>query len=136
MYADDLLLLSISMSDLQKMLDICVEELDSLDMKIDVKKSNWLRIGGRHNSNIGKICVYNIALKNVEQVTYHGITILAGRAFRCDLHRAEVKLFKSLNGILGKVGTRHLFSRQFDPISNKYFLHSKSLIRVRSPTPV
>jgi len=46
MYADDLLLLSISVTHLQKMLDICVKELASLDMKINVKKSNWLRIGG------------------------------------------------------------------------------------------
>ena len=38
MYADDLLLLSISMSQLQKMLNICFEELDSLDMKISVKQ--------------------------------------------------------------------------------------------------
>jgi len=34
MYAEDLLLLSISMPDLQKMLNICIEDLASLDMKI------------------------------------------------------------------------------------------------------
>jgi len=46
-------------------------------MKINVKKSNWLRIGGRHNSDVGEICVFNIALKKVDQFSYHGITILA-----------------------------------------------------------
>jgi len=37
-------ILFILMSDMQKMLDICVAA--SLDMKINIKKSNWLRIGG------------------------------------------------------------------------------------------
>jgi len=41
----------------------------------------------------------------VDKFTYLGITFLAGRAFRCDLQRAKIRVFRSLNGILGKVGT-------------------------------
>ena len=39
MYADDLILLSISLNDLQIMIDICLQELSLHDMKINAKKS-------------------------------------------------------------------------------------------------
>ena len=39
MYADNLLLASISIMDLQRMIDICKDEFDWLDMTINIKKS-------------------------------------------------------------------------------------------------
>ena len=45
MYADDLLLLSASLFDLQLMISICYEELDELDMRLNLKKSQIVRIG-------------------------------------------------------------------------------------------
>ena len=48
MYADDLLLLSISISHLQKMIDICLEVLRSCFLDINPSKSVGLRIGPRH----------------------------------------------------------------------------------------
>ena len=42
MYADDLLLLSASLCDLQSMINICCEELDKLDMTVNVKKSQLI----------------------------------------------------------------------------------------------
>jgi len=47
MYADDLLLLSLSIVDLQCFVDICTRELNDLDMKINSTKSCCLRIGPR-----------------------------------------------------------------------------------------
>jgi len=44
-------------------------------------------------------------LISFEDNTNLGINILAGRAFRCELHRAKIKFVRSLNGILGNVGT-------------------------------
>jgi hypothetical protein len=38
MYADDLLLLAISLHDLQAMVDICVDAFDDLDLEINLKK--------------------------------------------------------------------------------------------------
>jgi len=45
MYADDLLLLSASLCDLQLMISICYEELDELVMRLNLKKSQIVRIG-------------------------------------------------------------------------------------------
>jgi len=105
MYTDDVSLLSISVTHLQKMLYICVEELASFDMKINDKNLNWLRIGGIHNTNVTEIYVYGVALERVDQFIYFAVTILAGWSFRCDLHSVKITSFRSLNGILSKVGT-------------------------------
>jgi hypothetical protein len=59
MYADDLILLDISLSDLQDMVDICVTEFDLIDMKINIKKSMCLRIGKRHTQRIAPIVINN-----------------------------------------------------------------------------
>jgi len=48
MYADDLVLLSQSVCDLQKMIDICVDEALCLSLKFNVKKSCVLRFGTRY----------------------------------------------------------------------------------------
>ena len=60
MYADDVLLLSLSLADLQQMLRICLEELQILDMRVNVKKSCIIRIGKSYNSpGIRYICWRN-----------------------------------------------------------------------------
>ena len=38
MYADDLILLAPSISELQAMVDICSDEIESLDLKLNVSK--------------------------------------------------------------------------------------------------
>ena len=49
-HADDLLLLTISIKDLQCMLDIYFSELCWLDMSVNIKKSQCIRIGLRFNA--------------------------------------------------------------------------------------
>ena len=44
MYADDLILLSISVSDLQNMIDICASVCDNLDLPINLKKCQCISI--------------------------------------------------------------------------------------------
>ena len=45
MYADDILLLAPSVTALQKHLWVCEQELDSIDMVINAKKSSCMWIG-------------------------------------------------------------------------------------------
>src|SRR5580692_1788880 len=49
MYADDIILLSISISDLQFMFHLCAKVFDDLDLPINTSKSHCLRIGPRCN---------------------------------------------------------------------------------------
>jgi len=52
MYADDLLLLALSMRDLQAMIDICENEFLLLGMKINFNKSKYIRVGKRYKENV------------------------------------------------------------------------------------
>ena len=45
MYADDLILLAPSIYELQAMVDICGDEIESLDLKLNVSKSRCIRVG-------------------------------------------------------------------------------------------
>ena len=105
MFADDLLLLAICITDLNEMINICKAELDWLDMRINVKKSTCIRIGNRFNVTTCSVKVEGNALTWATEIKYLGLYIMAGRAFRCNTHCPKVKYFRSLNCILGKVGT-------------------------------
>ena len=73
MYADDLLMLAISVSDMQKMINICKVELDFLDMKINVKKSSFLRIGKRNNKDIVNFVIDTTPILKSKEILYLGI---------------------------------------------------------------
>ena len=45
MYADDLVLLSPSVYDLQTMIKVCCNELRDINLNLNIKKSSYLRIG-------------------------------------------------------------------------------------------
>ena len=105
MYADDLLMLAISVSDMQKMINICKVELDFLDMKMNAKKSSFLRIGKRNRKDIVSLVIDTTPILKSKEIRYLGIYIESGVTFSCNMHTAKMKYFRSLNGILGKVGT-------------------------------
>jgi hypothetical protein len=106
MYVDDLLLLFISICDLQKMIDMCKKELDWLEMKINIKKSSFLRIGKRYNIVTSDIIISDTPLEKSSEIRYLGLYIVSANKFKCNMHCSKVKYFRSLNGILSKVGTQ------------------------------
>ena len=55
LYANDILLLSPSISQLEKLLSVCERELAWLDMAIDFKKSCCIRIGPCCDKTIGTL---------------------------------------------------------------------------------
>jgi len=77
LYADDILLLAPLIVALQGLLRVCGDELSSLDMHINTKKSACLRIGPRHD----KICAtittrYGCKLSWVDEIRYLGVFIV------------------------------------------------------------
>jgi hypothetical protein len=104
MFADDLLLIAISLTDLQRMIDIVKSELDWLDMTVNVKKSMCMRIGKRFDVATNDILLENKPIPWAKEMRYLGMYIVAANTFKCNLHYAKVKFFRSLNGILSKLG--------------------------------
>jgi hypothetical protein len=106
MYADDLLLLSISITHLQKMINICVDVLGACDLEINAKKSCCLRIGPRQNVTTCTLSLNGQSLLFKSEIRYLGVFIVSSKKFKCNLQNPRQKFFQSANGIFGKIGLR------------------------------
>ncbi len=105
LYADDILLLSPSLCELQKLFTECEHKLADIDMSINMKKSCCLRIGPRFDLDCCNIMsISGKLLPWVTEMRYLGIYLLSARTFKCSFEHAKRKYFRSLNAIFGKVG--------------------------------
>ena len=106
MYADDIMLMSLSVSDLQLMLNMCNNVFNDLDLPINVAKCHCLRIGPRYKSPCASLKMQGVDLNWVESIKYLGVTICKAKTFKCQWDEAKGKFFRASNAILGKIGTR------------------------------
>jgi len=99
------ILIAPSVEGLQKLLTVCEEVLDEIDMQINVKKSKCLRFGARHNCNCADLTLQNGERVDwVDSCRYLGVYLVSAPSFRCSFHEARASLNKAFNGIFGKVG--------------------------------
>ncbi len=105
LYADDIVLIAPSISALQKLVQICEDELCCLDMQINAKKSSCIRIGPRcRNSCVdimttdGSVICWSTAVK------YLGVFIEQSTRFKCSFSNAKLKFYRSTNAIFSKIG--------------------------------
>ena len=106
MYADDLMLLSISIRDLQFLVSMCFASFKELGMEININKSACLRIGLRHNAEVNDLSIDNNSLKWCQDFIYLGITIVSAKSFKINLQNMKHKFFRALNSIFSRVGTK------------------------------
>jgi len=101
-YADDILLISNSISDMQDLLTLCNSLIRELNVKFNVNKSMVLRIGARFAATCApqKLGVDNLTY--VPAIKYLGITIKAGRKFNCDYDPVKSSFYRSFNTIYSK----------------------------------
>jgi len=105
LYADDILLISPSVSLLQKLVNIVENELVLLDMSINPKKSVCLRVGQRFEAGCANIVLSNgSAIPWVSQCRYLGVYFQSARYFKCVFDESKKSWFRSFNAIYGKVG--------------------------------
>ena len=105
LYADDLLLISPSVHELQQLYSSCEIELHKLDMAINVSKSCCLRIGPRFQNKCVNIMSHDgSSLPWVTKVRYLGVYLVSSFTFRCCLDHAKKSFFRCANAVMGKVG--------------------------------
>ena len=105
LHADDILLLAPTLTALQQLLLICETEIESLDMKINAKKSYCIRIGPRYNASCDTICTTAGSLISwCDEIRYLGVYIVSARAFSCSFNHAKESFYRAFNAIFGKVG--------------------------------
>jgi hypothetical protein len=105
LYADDILLLSPSITGLQLLLDTCEYELDHIDMVINVKKSACIRFGSRFNIPCAElVSSHGGSIKWSDKCRYLGIQFISGHTFRCTHDDAKSRFFRAFNAVYSKVG--------------------------------
>ena len=105
MFADDLLLASISLNDMQQMINICKDEFDWLDMSVNASKSICIRIGRHYDVINCSLYIDEDIIPWSSELRYLGIFIKSASVFKCNQHCMKTKFYRSLNGILGKLGS-------------------------------
>jgi len=105
LYADDILILAPTVTELQRLLSECECQLNWLDMSINVKKSCCIRIGPKYDIKCADITTSSgCALPWVSEIRYLGIFIVSSHLFKCSLKHAKSSCYRALNAIFCKVG--------------------------------
>ena len=100
MYADDLVLISASVTQLQYMLDTCGSTGADLGMQFNPTQSHCLFVGPSRAINPASMFINGVEIEWVSKVKYLGITLLAGVKFSVDLSEVRRKFFAAANGVL------------------------------------
>jgi len=89
---------------LQKLLWVCEQELDCIDMSVNVKNSCCIRIGARHEKLCSKIKTLDgRELEWVDQIRYLGVYIVRAMKFKCSIDHAKRSFYRAANSIFAKV---------------------------------
>ena len=105
LYADDLLLISPSIRELQTLFSTVEFELRCLDMQINPLKSTCIKIGPRFNAECTCIRTLNgTEISWRESLRYLGVYMKSSHNIRYNLSVARRKFFISANTIFGKLG--------------------------------
>ena len=104
MYADDLILIAPSVAELQLMVKVCCNELDSINLKLNTKKSYCIRIGKRFFVGCPNISTGYGDIIWAKEVKYLGITIESNRRFKTSFKNMKCKFYASFNTMYSKLG--------------------------------
>jgi len=102
MYADDLILISASIINLQCMLDICTFTSHELGIKFNGLKSNCIHIGPSRIKFKPVLLVDNQIISWSDKIKYLGVWIKSNFQFELDPSESRRKFFISVNTVLSK----------------------------------
>jgi Reverse transcriptase (RNA-dependent DNA polymerase) len=122
MYADDLVLISSSVCELQKMLDLCADDLTEIGMQINSKKCAILRFGPQYANSCTTIWFQDSPIEFCDKAKYLGIQLQSSKTFLIDLSYSKAKFYRAFNGLFHRLAklrneltTLHLVSSYCKP---------------------
>ena len=102
MYADDLLLVSSTVIELQKMFNICGHTGKDLGILFNGRKSSCLMIGPTWKTRPSNMEINGCQIKWVNVLKYLGIYVCQGKHFSIDLSYVPRSFFACVNTVLSK----------------------------------
>lgn len=122
MYADDLVLISASVCELQRMFDLCADTLTEIGMQINSRKCAILRFGPQYANPCTTIWFQDSPIDFCEKAKYLGIQLQSNKAFSIDLNHCKAKFYRAFNGLFHRAAklrneltTLHLVSSYCRP---------------------
>jgi len=88
-------LLSISIRELQKLVNICNVELNDCFLVVNNMKSAYIRIGPRFKILSCNITMNGVKLVWKNEIRYLGILIITGYKFKINMQQAKQKFFRA-----------------------------------------
>ena len=104
LYADDILLISPSVSGLQQLILTVEKYLVQFEMSLNVKKSVCMRIGRKFKEEC--CLIYTVSgepIQWADHIRYLGVDIVSGRKFKLSLSNNVKAYYRSVNAILSKL---------------------------------
>ena len=99
LYADDLILLSPTVTGLQCMLDKCSELADALSLRFNVNKSHCIVFGSMYKMNINQLMLGNSYINWSDSIRYLGVYLLRGKLLKFDMNPIKRKFYAACNSI-------------------------------------
>jgi len=100
LYADDIIVLSATVSGLQEMLNICNKTIMDMDLSFNCKKSVCIRFGPVCKYTITDMYIGSSTITWCNSIRYLGVNIESGSCFKVDTDIVRRKFFASCNAIL------------------------------------
>jgi len=104
MYADDIILLAPSVAELNAMVKVCCDELQTINLKLNTEKSCCLRIGKNYFINCLNIPTLQGSISWVKEAKYLGITLISDSRFKISFTSTKCKFYSCFNELYSKLG--------------------------------
>jgi len=98
-YADDIILISASICDLQSMIGICFKEGNNLDIVFNASKSNLFTIGKAYKEKLVCLNLGSQSLQWAERIKYLGMHFTSYKLLKVDMSVVIRKSYSSANNI-------------------------------------
>jgi len=102
LYADDLIIISPTVSGLQKMLSCCEVTSNDIDLEFNCKKCGCIAIGPASKYCISGMSLCNDVVSWSNSFKYLGVNFVAGKKLTVDINPIKRKFYVACNCILGK----------------------------------
>jgi len=112
------------------MVDICCEELGKIDMKLNVMKSQIVRIGKSHSKAVNDVVISDKSIGYVNELKYLGWYILLANVSRISLHHMRVCFFQCFNSLYTKSNnfSKPVLQHLLNVYCKPYLLYSADVI--------
>ena len=107
MYADDLALISSSVCELQRMLDLCADILAEIGMQINSNKCSILRFGPQYANHCTTIWFQDCSVEFCNKAKYLGIQLKSDKVFSVDLSYCKAKFYRAFNSVFHRAAKLH-----------------------------